>query len=162
VSNEVTIRHDIRCGDLGRIVSLHGEAYASLPGYGLRFEAFVGRTIADYILDDNRAGRIWLAERSNTLVGCAAIVLRANNLAQLRWVVVSPTARGCGLGTELLDLALSYSTKQKCDAIVLTTTDGLPESEALYEKLGFQVSSNTTEDLWDGERSLIRMRLDLD
>ena len=44
--DEITIRHELRPGDLGRIVSLHGEAYEPLGGYGLRFEAYVGQTIA--------------------------------------------------------------------------------------------------------------------
>lgn len=95
VSSHITIRHDLRPGDLGRIVSLHGEAYEPLGGYGLRFEAYVARTVAEYVLDN------------------------------------------------------------------LFTTDGLPESQALYEKLGFHVTSNEIEELWDGERPLIRMQLDL-
>ena len=37
--------------------------------------------------------------------------------------------------------------------------DGLPESQALYEKLGFQTTSNVIEALWDGKRPLIRMEL---
>ena len=97
MSDELSIRHELRCGDLGRIVSLHGETYESLGTYGLRFEAFVAQTIADFVLRDEAKGRIWLAERSGNLVGCAAMVLRKNNTGQLRWVVVDPTERGKAL-----------------------------------------------------------------
>jgi len=161
MSNEITIRHELRAGDLGRIVSLHGEAYESLGGYGLRFEAYVGQTIAEYVLQNDSKGRIWLAERSDTLVGCAAIVLRDAGVAQLRWVVVDPSTRGGGLGKELLDRSLAYAREQSCNSIILETTDGLPASQGMYQKLGFQVTSETREELWDGERPLICMHLDL-
>ena len=92
------MRHDLRPGDLGRIIELHGECYDALPGYGIRFEAFVARTVAEYILDVGANGRIWLAELDGRLVACTAIVLREDARAQLRWVLVAPSARGAGLG----------------------------------------------------------------
>ncbi len=162
MSDELSIRHDLRCGDLGRIVSLHGEAYEPLGGYGLRFEAFVGQTIAEFILQNDAKGRIWLAERSGILVGCAAIVLRENGVGQLRWIVVAPNERGNGLGRVLVARALAYCRDQGCRSVHLETTDGLPVSEKMYEKLGFRVTSNTVEDLWDGKRPLILMQLELE
>jgi peptidyl-dipeptidase Dcp len=112
MSDEITIRHELRCGDLGRIISLHGEAYESLGGYGLRFEAYVGQTIAEYVLQTDSKGRIWLAERSDALVGCAAIILRGEGVAQLRWVVVDPSSRGRSLGRKLMDRSLAYAREQ--------------------------------------------------
>ena len=158
---EITLRHELRPGDLGRITSLHGETYAPLGEYGLRFEAYVGQTIAEFVLNNNARGRIWLVEQAGDLVGCAAIVLRGEGVAQLRWVVVAPSARGQGLGSKLMSHTLDYARDQKSKAVILETTNGLPESQALYEKLGFQVTSNSIEELWDGKRPLICMRLDL-
>ena len=161
MSDELSIRHELRCGDLGRIVSLHGEAYDPLGGYGLPFEAYVAQTIADFVLRDGAKGRIWLAERSGALVGCAAIVLRENDAGQLRWVVVDPLERGNGLGKDLVARALAYCRDQDCYSVHLETTDGLPESEKMYEKLGFRITSNAIEELWDGKRPMILMQLDL-
>ena len=96
--DEITIRHELRPGDLGRITSLHGETYEPLGEYGVRFEAYVGQTIAEFVLNNNARGRIWLVEQAGDLVGCAANVLRGEGVAQLRWVVVAPSARGQGLG----------------------------------------------------------------
>ncbi len=160
--NDLSIRHELRCGDLGRIVSLHGEAYEPLGGYGLRFEAYVGQTIANFVLGDDTNGRIWLAERSGVLVGCAAIVLRENDIGQLRWVVVDPAERGHGLGKDLVARALNYCRDRGCRSVILETTNGLPESEKMYEKLGFCITSNTVAELWDGERPLILMQLQLE
>jgi len=157
--SKLTIRHDLRPGDLGRIVSLHGEAYAPLPGFGQRFEAYVARTIAEYVLDNDSRGRIWLAEHGDKLIGCTAIALRDDDAAQLRWVIVDPDARGAGLGKSLVTRAIEFAKARDCTSVFLFTTDGLPESQALYEKLGFQTTSNVIEELWDGERPLIRMEL---
>ena len=158
---DIAIRHDLRPGDLGRIVSLHGEAYAPLPGFGERFEAYVASTIAEYVLDNDARGRIWLAERGSELIGCTAIALRDDDVAQLRWVVVDPSARGAGIGGTLAGKALDYCREQGRQSVHLYTTDGLPESQALYEKLGFRITANAPDELWEGVRPLIRMQLDL-
>jgi len=157
----IEIRDDLRAGDLGRLIALHGECYESLPGFGLTFEAFVARTLSEYVLDNGANGRIWLAERDGQLLGCTAIVLRDNQQAQLRWVLVDPAARGVGLGKELVNRALEFSRDSACTSIFLETTDGLPESQQLYESLGFKVISNELEILWDGVRPLILMQLTL-
>lgn len=161
MAEDISIRTDLRAGDLGRIIELHGRAYDSLPGFGLPFEAFVAQTIAEYVLNNEGRGCLWLAERGGELVGCTAIVLRDNQAGQLRWVLVDHSARGLGLGGRLVDAALSYCREQECRSIFLETTDGLPESQALYEKLGFVVTSDEIDELWDGPRPLIVMRLEL-
>lgn len=161
MNHDISIRHDLRVGDLGRIIALHGTVYDALPGYGLKFEAYVARTVAEFYLDAGGVGRIWMAERDDDLVGCAAMVLRDGDLGQLRWVLVDASARGIGLGMDLVNRALDYARNNACSSVFLETTDGLPESQQLYEKLGFAVPSNVPEELWDGVRPLIRMELSL-
>ena len=158
---DITIRHDLRVGDLGRIIALHGVVYDALPGYGLAFEAYVARTIAEYVLDAGGTGRIWLAERDDTLVGCAAMILRDEEQGQLRWVLVDQSARGMGLGKDLVNRALDYARDHGCARVFLETTDGLPESQSLYDALGFEVISDVSEELWDGVRPLIHMEMQL-
>ena len=147
----------MRCGDLGRIVSLHGEAYDGLPGFGLKFEAYVAKTIAEYVLDNEARGCVWLAESGDRLVGCTAIALRSNRAAQLRWVLVEHSERGVGLGRQLVETAIRYASDSGASLMYLESTDGLPESQALYEKLGFELISSKSQELWDGVRPLIRM-----
>lgn len=161
MTDSISIRHDLRPGDLGRLIQLHGTAYAHLPGFGLPFEAFVARTVAEYMLDAGGQGRIWLAERDGLLVGCTAIVLREGPVGQLRWVLVDRNARGIGLGKQLVGHAVQFCRDNDCQSIFLETTDGLPESQALYDALGFEVISSGQETLWDGPRPLIVMRLSL-
>lgn len=159
--DDIIIRHDLRVGDLGRIIALHGEVYDALPGYGLTFEAYVARTIAEYVLDAGGTGRIWLAERDERLVGCAAMILRDEEQGQLRWVLVDQSARGMGLGKDLVNRALDYARDHGCSRVFLETTDGLSESQSLYDALGFEVISDVREELWDGIRPLIHMEMKL-
>lgn len=160
-SDDIFVRNELRAGDLGRIIALHGECYAALPGFGLTFEAYVARTVAEYILDSGSRGRIWIAERDGRLVGCTAIVLRDENRGQLRWVLVDQSARGLGLGKRLVNNALQFCRENGCKEVFLETTDGLPESQALYDALGFEIVSHESEILWDGVRPLIDMKLEL-
>jgi len=132
-----------------------------LPGFGLKFEAYVARTIAEYVLDNDARGRVWLAEQDNRLVGCTAIALRDGDAAQLRWVLVDTAARGVGLGRRLVEAALDFSRESGCNSVFLESTDGLPESQALYDDLGFETVSINDEELWDGVRPLIRMQMEL-
>lgn len=159
--SDVSIRHDLQGGDLGEIIALHGRLYDPLPGFGLRFEAYVAQTIAEYILGTDQNGRIWLAESDGKLVGCTAIVLRDEGAAQLRWVLVDNALRGIGLGRKLVESSINWSRDNGCNQVFLETTDGLPESQALYEKLGFALEHEGVEELWNGPAARIRMRLEL-
>jgi N-acetylglutamate synthase-like GNAT family acetyltransferase len=132
-----------------------------LPGFGLKFEAYVARTIAEFVLDNDARGRVWLAEQDDRLVGCTAIALRDGDAAQLRWVLVDTAARGVGLGRRLVEAALDFSRESGRSSVFLESTDGLPESQALYDDLGFETVSSDVEELWDGVRPLIRMQMRL-
>ena len=142
-------------------MALHGTAYESLEGFGLRFEAYVARTVAEYVLDNDSRGRIWLADRGDELAGCAAIADRPGNVAQLRWVLVDPASRGTGLGRTLVTHAMDWCVVRNFDCIRLETTEGLPVSMRLYQKLGFRTVSSEIVELWDGSRTLIRMEKSL-
>lgn len=153
----VRIRTDLAAGDLGKIVTLHGTVYDAMPGYGLPFEAYVAKTVSEYVLGNQSRGRIWLAERDGALVGCIAIAHRDVRRGQLRWLVVDPDERGRGIGRKLVERALAFCLDRKMEAVYLETTDGLEASMNLYLSLGFEVTEETQAPLWDGERALIVM-----
>lgn len=151
MTDDITIRSDLRPGDLGRIITLHGEGYEQEAGqFGLTFEAFVGRTIAEFVLDNDARGRVWLAERGTRLVGCAALVDRGDK-GQLRWIIVSPAARGLRLGARLIDAAMAYASERQFREVFLETTPGLDASMEIYRKLGFEVVNEQMHALWTEE-----------
>ncbi len=160
--SDFTIRHTLRPGDLGRLIALHGVAYEGETNhFGLTFEAFVARTVAEFVIDNGGAGRIFLAERDGELIGCSAMVARGGDRGQLRWVLASPAARGLGLGKKLVSLALDHARAEGWSSVFLETTGGLDASMDIYRKLGFLETGRRKENLWSGENEVITMTLAL-
>jgi GNAT superfamily N-acetyltransferase len=159
----IVIRDDLRPGDLGRLIALHGTAYEGERGhFGLPFEAYVARTVAEFVLDNDCRGKVFLAERGAQLVASAAIVERSfdggASRGQLRWVIADPSVRGTGLGRRLVERAVDFARASGWAEIHLETTTGLDASMALYEKLGFVIVSRTPERQWIAGLETIRMR----
>lgn len=159
----VTIRHTRQPGDDSLVVELHRAGYGPHgPRFGTLFCDFVAETVAEAALDNPVNGRVWFAEASGRAIGCSAMINRpgtggAPSLGQLRWVVLLPEARGAGLGKQMVGMALDFAKAQGHERVFLETTDGLPESMSLYERLGFQTIVARPEPLWHGEGTLIVM-----
>ena len=146
----VTVRYDLRSGDLGRVTELHGVLYAEEYGFDFGFEAYVAETLGEF----GRAlrpglDRLWLAELDGRLVGSIGIVGREGGAAQLRWVLVHPTGRGGGLGRRLLDAALTFCRAAGYRAVYLWTVSPLTAAAHLYTTAGFRKTETKSEtSLW--------------
>ena len=91
--SDVTIRHDLRPGDMGRVIAMHGVLYAEEFGFDHGFEAYVAETVAELgKLARPGLDRLWIAESGGRLVGSIAILGRDDGAAQLRWFLVDPEA----------------------------------------------------------------------
>ena len=166
MSDAIAIRTDLRPGDLGRLIALHGTAYIDADHhFGIAFEAFVAGTVSRFILDDGGRGRVWLAERGPDLVGCAAMIERPGEdgemRGQLRWVLADASVRGTGLGGRLVRAAVDHAREQGWREVFLETTEGLDASMGLYRKLGFTEKARAVEPMWSGEMLVITMTLAL-
>lgn len=147
-----TFRHHLRPGDLGAVVQLHGTLYARERGFDVTFEAYVAGPLAQYALHHSSRERLWLAERGDDLVGCVAVVAAAAAVAQLRWYVVHPAARGAGLGRRLLIEAVAFAREQGYHEVILWTESELTTAARLYRAAGFElVESLPPENLWGVE-----------
>ena len=135
----VTIRHDPRPGDLGRVTALHGVLYAAEYGFDQIFEAYVAETLAE-LARAARPGqdRLWLAELDGRLVGSIGIVGRAEGAAQLRWFLLHPDARGRGLGRRLMEEALAFCREAGYRSVYLWTVHPLTAAARLYTAAGFR------------------------
>ncbi len=156
----------MRPGDLGRLIALHGTAYGSEENhFGHVFEAYVARTIAEFVIDNKCRGRIWFAEQGERLVGTAAMVERREEMrarGQLRWVVADPSVRGHGIGKRLIGEAMAYARAKGFGEVFLETTPGLDASMGIYRKLGFKEVSREQHAIWLDENTVITMALSLE
>src|SRR5882762_464383 len=92
---QIRIRTDIRPGDIGYLVYLHGLLYANEYQLDHTFEGYVAAGLGEFARAyDERKDRLWLAEDEDRIVGSIAIVGQPDNSAQLRWFLVHPDARG--------------------------------------------------------------------
>ena len=147
-ADAVTLRTDLRPGDLGRIVHLHGTVYAKERGFDPTFEAYVAGPLAEFVRAHTDRERLWIAERDGRMVGCVAIVAAAPRTAQLRWYLVVPEARGCGLGTRLLAEAVAFCRACGYDSIILWTESALEPAARLYRKAGFRKVEERPGRVW--------------
>lgn len=127
-----------RSGDYGWVVARHGAIYAEEYGWDASFEGLVARIVSDFVEHhDPRREAAWIAEVDGEPVGCVLCVARDETTAQLRILLVEPTARGLGIGTRLVDECLRFATQAGYDSVVLWTNDVLVSARRIYEAAGF-------------------------
>jgi GNAT superfamily N-acetyltransferase len=129
-----------RAGELGWIVQRHGALYAEEYGWNDEFEALVARIVGSYVeTRDPRRDAAWIAEVDGEPVGSVLCVHNDDRVAQLRLLLVEPTARGLGIGTRLVDTCLDFARNAGYDAMVLWTNSVLADARRIYQRAGFEL-----------------------
>jgi GNAT superfamily N-acetyltransferase len=138
MSPQIVIRPLGEPGDLGWIVMAHGEVYTAEFGWDTDVEAFIARIVADYAVDRDpvrEAG--WIAELDGRRVGCVLCVQADDRTAQLRVLLVDPSARGHGLGGRLVDECMAFARRAGYARMTLWTNDPLLAARRVYLSRGF-------------------------
>jgi GNAT superfamily N-acetyltransferase len=143
-----SIRTNLKPGDLGALVHLHGAIYANEHGFDPTFEAYVAGPLSEFVLSASRRERLWIAEDDGHIVGCIAIVTASQTTAQLRWFLVVPDARGAGLGKRLLAEAVTFCKESGDRSVILWTVSALKAAARLYQSAGFRKVEEKPGRMW--------------
>lgn len=142
------IRNDLKPGDMGTIIYLHGVIYEKEHGFDHTFEPYVAEPLSKFVLFQSDRQRIWIARKDEKIVGSVAVVKFSNDQAQLRWLLVHPEARGIGLGKTLVEKAIQFGKVSGYRSIFLWTLDILPIAAKLYQSTGFKKTEENPCRLW--------------
>lgn len=160
LAEAITFRQELKPGDIGYLVHLHGKLYAQESGYSLDFENYVIKTFYEFLQNYSpEKDKIWLAEYNGQIEGCIAIIGQPNNEAQLRWFLTTPMLRGTGIGKKLFTSAIAYCKDKKFDNLFLMTTNMQKKAISMYEKAGFVKTESIKSFQWGQE--MVEERFDL-
>lgn len=139
----VMIRRADRPGDLGWVVLAHGEIYHREYGWSTAFEALIARIVADYAAGhDPHREAAWIAEVDGARAGCVCVVAGEDPaVARLRVLLVTPAARGLGLGSRLVGECVQFARDSGYTAVTLWTVDILTSARRIYEGFGFTLTA---------------------
>jgi len=123
---------------------------------GMRLKEIAGwnQTAEDWtrFLETSPEG-CFVVEADGAVRGTAATITYEDRFAWVGMVLVDPEYRSKGIGTQLLEKAITYLDERKIRSIKL---DATPQGKPLYEKLGF-VSEYEIE-RWTLERNVAQAR----
>lgn len=132
-----------RVGDLGWSFWRQSVVYHGEFGYSPVFETYVAAGLHPFLADfDPARDRMWVAEMDGRPVGTVAVHHDPDRpgRAKLRWYLVEASARGRGVGGQLLDTALRFARGAGYDGVLLWTVDDLDAARRQYERAGFRLA----------------------
>jgi GNAT superfamily N-acetyltransferase len=137
-------------GDLGWVVQAHAEIYAAEYGWGPAYETLIAQIVTAYASDhDDEREAAWIAEVDGERAGSIFCVQGPDETtAQLRLLLVTPAARGLGLGGELVDTCLAFARAAGYKRMVLWTNEPLVAARHIYLARGFRLTASEVHELW--------------
>jgi ribosomal protein S18 acetylase RimI-like enzyme len=161
--DQVSIRRELRPGDLGAIIEHHGRLYSREYGLDTGMEAHVAAAVARVALRgfprDTEA--IWIVERDGRHAGSLAMTDEGDGTACVRFFLLDTDLRGRGLGRRLLEELLETARERGFERAVLETFSDLTAAAHLYLEHGFRVVNAETGPRW-GRAELTYQRYEAD
>jgi GNAT superfamily N-acetyltransferase len=134
--------------------------YAREYGFDETFDLYVGKPLIDFAENfDPDKENLWIAAKGAERLGSMAIVNAGGGMAQLRWLLVEPPARGLGIGRSLVDRGIAFCREKAYQSVFLWTIDYLEAAKKIYTGAGFKKTDSKTSRIWG--QNLIEERWDV-
>lgn len=138
---DILIRTELRPGDIGFVIYLHGSLYKKEYEYGLAFESYVASGLHEFVAGyDPGKDSVWICEHDNQIIGFILLMDRGNGSAQLRYFILKPSYRGIGLGKKLMGEFMARLQQNNYNHAYLWTTHEQEAAANLYKKFGFKLT----------------------
>ena len=122
------------------LVTQHGELYAGEEGFDDTFGPLVADILADFITDHDPAKeRGWIAMQDEQRLGSIFCVSAGGETAKLRMFLLTPAARGKGLGKRLLQSCMDFARESGYRDMILWTHESHKVACALYVAFGWEL-----------------------
>ncbi len=127
-------------GDIGWIIQRHAQIYTEEYAWNSNFELLCAEIATNFLknLKPTRE-RCWIAERDGVNVGCVMMVERSRSVAQLRLLLVEPSARGLGIGANLVSECVAFAREAGYRKMMLWTNNVLHSARKIYQSQGFDL-----------------------
>ena len=137
-----------RQGDMGWVIERNAEVYGGEYGWGPSIEWMTARICADFLERfDPACERCWIAEREGERLGCVFLVKDEQpGAARLRLLLLTPQARGAGLGRRLVEASVAFAREAGYREVVLWTHQVLTAARKIYAATGFVLEETWTHD----------------
>jgi len=156
---DISIRTELKPGDIGYVIYMHGKLYHKEYHFGVQFEPYVAKGLCEFYEKYNpERNRVWICEHEDKIVGSIFLMDRGK-AAQLRYFLIEPEYRGIGLGSKLMRLFMEFLKECGYKEAYLWTTHELATAAALYKRAGFQLTDEKESSAFG--KSLIEQRYDL-
>lgn len=139
-SSPVMLR-DPRPGDLGFVLHRQATLYAQEYDWDWTFEALAADILAKFIANfDAAREQAWIAERGGAIVGSVFLMQGDKpGVAKLRMLYVDPSARGLGIGSQLVEACIARAREIGYSRMTLWTNDILTAARRIYQAAGFRL-----------------------
>jgi len=158
--DEIKIRTELKPGDIGYLIYLHGKIYHEEKQHGIEFEVYVAEGFIRFFKNyDPRRDRIWICEHQSRIIGSVA-VMNMKESALLKFFLLDSKYRGIKLGNKLMTLFIDFMKSAGYRHSFLWTTNELPEAAHLYKKFGYKLTENKPSTAFG--KQLVEQRYDLE
>jgi len=148
------IKTGYQTGLIAAVTDIHAAFYGENYGFGAVFERKVATEISEFMgRIDRPVNTIISAYRGDRLLGSVSLDGEdlGDRTAHLRWFIVSPSARGLGLGKQLIEKACAFVDEIGFRQTRLWTFQGLDAARHLYESAGFTLADEKPGSQWGNQ-----------